>query len=64
MMLEHLSTFFAMVDGRVGVASLRAGLPRYVRRELAGFVDCGVLSRGFVRVACDTCKQSIVVAYS
>ena len=63
-MLEHLSTFFATVDGRIGVESARAGLPRYVRRELVGIVDCGVLSRGFVRVYCSDCRQSILVAYS
>ena len=63
-MLEHLSTFFAMAEDRAGAGSARLGLPRHVRRELAGFQDCGILSRGFVRVACGTCKQSIVVAYS
>lgn len=63
-MLEHLSTFFAQADGRAAGDFTRRGLPQHVRRELAGYIDCGILSRGFVRAACPACKQSIVVAYS
>jgi hypothetical protein len=63
-MREHLSTFLARVDARSQGMGSGRGLPRHVRRELAGFIDCGILARGFVRVACGACKQSIVVAFS
>lgn len=38
------------------------GLPRYVERELAAYLRCGVLAHGFCRVRCQTCRDEIVVA--
>jgi len=40
------------------------GLPRYVERELAGYLRCGVLAHGFARVKCPACGDEIVVAFS
>ena len=40
------------------------GLPRYVERELAAYLRCGVLAHGFARVRCQTCGDEIVVAFS
>jgi len=40
------------------------GLPRYVERELAAYLRCGVLAHGFARVRCQTCREEIVVAFS
>ena len=40
------------------------GLPRYVERELAAYLRCGVLAHGFTRVRCQTCHHEIVVAFS
>ena len=40
------------------------GLPRYVERELAAYLRCGVLAHGFARVRCQTCRDEIVVAFS
>jgi hypothetical protein len=40
------------------------GLPRYVERELAAYLKCGVLAHGFCRVRCQTCGDEIVVAFS
>jgi hypothetical protein len=40
------------------------GLPRYVERELAAYLRCGVLAHGFTRVRCQTCHDEIVVAFS
>ena len=39
-------------------------LPGYVRQELRRFLDCGVLSKGFVRLLCDRCGKDIVVGLS
>jgi hypothetical protein len=40
------------------------GMPRYVERELAAYLRCGVLAHGFCRVRCPTCRDEIVVAFS
>ena len=34
-----------------------AGLPPHVRRELYGYLDCGILARGFIRLRCDPCHK-------
>ena len=33
-------------------------------REVRGFLDCGILARGFIRVHCDACGKDRVVAFS
>jgi hypothetical protein len=40
------------------------GLPAHVRRELEGFLDCGLLGRGFTRVVCRQCRFEHLVAFS
>jgi len=54
----ELRTFFAAWEeaGR--------GPPGFVRRELLGYVRCGVLGYGFCRVHCDHCGHDEVVAFS
>lgn len=49
----HLNTFLATRD-----------VPRHVRRALRGYVDCGLLARGFVRVRCPDCREESLVAFS
>jgi len=39
-------------------------LPRFVERELRSFLDCGLLCRGFARVACQACQREVLVAFS
>ena len=39
-------------------------VPRFVERELRGFLRCGILAHGFVRVHCDACGLDRVVALS
>jgi hypothetical protein len=39
-------------------------VPRFVERELRGFLRCGILAHGFVRVHCDACDLDRVVAFS
>ncbi len=39
-------------------------LPAYVERELRAYLECGMLSFGFLRVRCQDCGQSRVVAFS
>jgi hypothetical protein len=42
----------------------RGGLPRYVERELAAYLRCGILAHGVTRVHCQSCGDEIVVAFS
>jgi hypothetical protein len=59
---ENLLTLYeAVEEGFAG-----ASLPAFVRKELDGFVGCGLLCRGFARVLCGTpgCGGSRLVAFS
>ena len=39
-------------------------LPAYVDRELRAYLECAILPVGFLRVRCQDCDQSRVVAFS
>ena len=39
-------------------------VPRFVERELRGFLECGILAHGFVRLYCDACRKDRVVGFS
>ncbi len=55
---ENLETFLAMQQQR------ERTVPRFVERELRSFLECGILSHGFIRVHCDACGRDRVVPYS
>ena len=54
----ELETFLARAQAR------ERPVPRFVERELRGFLRCGILAHGFVRVHCDRCGLDRVVAFS
>ena len=54
----ELETFLARAQAR------ERTVPRFVERELRGFLGCGVLAHGFVRVHCDECGLDRLVAFS
>ena len=54
---QHLATFLARAEGG-------GALPRFVRRELASFLECGVPAHGFIRVRCPQCRLDGLVAFS
>src|SRR5688572_30786680 len=56
---ENLKTFYAATEDRHGGASL----PSFVRKELEGYLDCGLLCRGFAVVACGACHERRLVAF-
>ncbi len=57
--LQHsLETFFA------GLAAADRHLPRFVERELRGFLECGIHAHGFVRVRCPDCRKDRALAFS
>ena len=58
-LLAHLETFLARSR-----CHGRAGLPRFVERELYRYLQCGLLAFGFARVHCATCKRDDLVAFS
>ncbi len=39
-------------------------LPGYVAQEFEGYLKCGRLEYGFLRVGCDTCHAEHLVAFS
>jgi len=41
-----------------------ATLPGFVREELEGYLDCGLLCRGFAHLKCQQCGGHRVVAFS
>jgi hypothetical protein len=54
----ELETFLTRAQAR------ERPVPRFVERELRGFLGCGILAHGFVRVHCDQCGLDRVVAFS
>jgi hypothetical protein len=56
---ETLETFLAHAR-----ETYAAPLPRYVERELRGYVRCGVFAHGFTRCHCDACGSDLLVAFS
>jgi hypothetical protein len=56
---ENLLTLYAASEQ--GFAS---ALPKFVKEELEGFVNCGLLCRGFALLACPTCSEQKLAAFS
>ena len=57
---EHLRTLYAAVEHGFEGASL----PAFVRADLEGYVNCGVLGRGFAHLQCEDCQRPVLVAFS
>jgi hypothetical protein len=55
---EHLLTFLDRSEHE------GAGLPEYVKKEMWGYLDCGLLCKGAIRVHCPDCDHGMVVALS
>ena len=56
---RHLPAFLEATSGDEG-----RGVPSFVRRELRGFLRCGVLRHGFARLRCGTCREEKLVPFS
>ncbi len=57
---ENLRTLYAAAqDGFAGAA-----LPPFVRQELEGYLDCGLLLHGFAHLECEDCHEHLLVAFS
>jgi hypothetical protein len=57
---RHMSTFLERISESAGELEF----PPHVRGELERYLRCGLLSEGFVRVYCPTCKDDLLVAFS
>jgi len=55
---EHLPAFLASAD------QAERPVPKFVRREFAAFLDCGIAERGAVRIRCRACGFDRLVAFS
>ena len=55
---EHLPRFLSHCE------DLDRYVPRFVHRELEGFLRCGILDYGFARVHCPECSYDRLVAFS
>jgi hypothetical protein len=67
--LPEQSVLYGVVQAELETFLARAHaseriVPRFVERELRGFLRCGILAHGFVRVHCDDCGLDRVVAFS
>jgi hypothetical protein len=58
---ENLLTLYAAIEH--GLAS---DVPKFVRDELEGYLDCGLLCRGFALMQCENpeCREKKLVAFS
>ncbi len=56
----HLPTFLAQAAGEDGTG----GWPAFVRRESEAYLKCGRLEHGLLRVRCERCGDTTVVAFS
>ena len=53
----HLASFLAE-------AADRGGLPRFVERDFARYLACGVPAYGFARLPCAACRGEVLVPFS
>ena len=56
-MSGHLETFLAQLQ----VTDRQ--LPRHVEQEMRAYLECGIPAYGFLRVRCEDCGESRVVAF-
>ena len=57
-LLDHLETFLQRTR------TSEHTLPFHVERELRSYLECGILSYGFLRLRCPDCNESRTVAFS
>jgi Transposase zinc-binding domain len=56
---ENLETLYAAVDAGEGNA-----LPAFVRKELEGYLACGLLACGFAHLKCESCGERRLVSFA
>ena len=56
---NHVDSFYAQVEAQTGHS-----LPPYIKAEFDAFLDCGILTNGFLRLRCEDCRHEKLVAFS
>ena len=59
---QHLEEFLRVYPERF--AKAHGPLRPVVERVLRGFLKCGIVSHGFARAWCETCRLSYLIPYS
>jgi hypothetical protein len=57
---DNLETLYGAIDD----GALPIKLPKHARKELEGYLDCGLLCRGFARLRCESCGETRLVAFA
>lgn len=57
---DNLETLYGAIDD----GALDVRLPKHAKKELEGYLDCGLLCFGFARLRSGDCRESRVVAWS
>jgi Transposase zinc-binding domain len=57
---DNLETLY----GAIGDGALAVRIPKHARKELEGYLDWGLLCRGFARLLCEGCGKRRLVAFS
>ena len=63
------TTLYAVVRDNVetlyaAMQDAEQAIPKFVRKELEGYLDCGLLCRGFAHLKCEGCAERRLVAFS
>jgi hypothetical protein len=56
---QHTATFFAQAEAAAGF-----DLPEFVKDEFDAFLECDILTHGFLRLRCGDCGHFELVAFS
>lgn len=59
-MRDNLETLY----GATSEGALAVRIPKHARKGLEAYLDCGLLCRGFARLQCGECGESVLVAFS
>ncbi len=57
---DNLDTLYGAIDD--GAITVR--IPKHARKELEAYLGCSLLCRGFARLRCAGCGESLLVAFS
>ena len=57
---DNLETLYGAIDD----GALAVRVPKHAKKELDAYLTCGVLCRGFARLRCGSCTDSLLVAFS
>jgi hypothetical protein len=57
---DNLETLYGAIED--GALDLR--VPAHAKKELEGYLDCGIMCRGFARLRCVDCDESRLVAFA